>query len=38
MRVGTQGGEYSADVGTLQGIGYLHAEETETDVPQGPKT
>ena len=38
VRVCPQGGKYSADVGALQGIGYLHAEETETDVPQGSKT
>jgi len=38
VRVGAQRGEYTADVGALKGIGYLHAEKTEADIPQLPKT
>ena len=38
VRIGAKGGEYPADVGTLQGVGYLYAEETEADVPQLPET
>jgi len=38
VRVGAQRGEYTADVGALKGVGYLHAEKTEADIPQLPKT
>ena len=36
--VGAQRGEDAADVGALQGVGYLYAEEAEADVPQLPET
>jgi len=31
--VGAKGGEDARDVGTLQGVGYLYAEESETEIP-----
>ena len=37
VRVCSKGGEDTADVGTLQGVGNLYAKESETDVPQFPK-
>ena len=38
MRIGTQCGKDTADVGTLQCIGYLYAEKAKADIPQLPKT
>jgi hypothetical protein len=38
MWVGTQSGKNAADIGALQSVSYLHAEEAETDVPKLPKT
>ena len=38
MRIGTQCGKDTADVSTLQCIGYLYAEKAKADIPQLPKT
>ena len=38
VRIGAQRGENAADIGALQGVGYLYAEEAEADVPQLPET
>ena len=35
--VGTEGGEDARDVRTLQGVGNLYAEESETEVPKPPE-
>ena len=37
MRVGTKRREDARDIGTLQGVSYLHAKEAETEIPQFPK-
>ena len=37
VRIGTKSSENAADVGALQGVGNLHAEESETYVPEIPK-
>ena len=38
MWVCTQSGEDATDVGALQGVSNLHAEEAEADIPKLPKT
>jgi hypothetical protein len=38
VRVCTQRGEDARDICTLQGVGYLNAKESETQIPQIPKT
>ena len=35
--VSSQGGKYSADIRTLEGIGYLNSEESEAYIPQLPE-
>ncbi len=35
--VGSEGGEDAADVGALECVCYLHAKESETDVPEFPE-
>ena len=38
VRVGTERGEYAADVGALQGVGNLYSEETEAQVEHLPES
>jgi hypothetical protein len=37
VRISSQGRKNTADVGTLEGIGDLDSEESETDIPQLPE-
>ena len=37
VRIGAERREYAADIGTLEGISYLHSEESEAQIPHLPK-
>ena len=38
VRVGTERSEDAADIGTLQGIGDLHSEKSEAEIPHLPES